>query len=167
MSGSDPPKYFKYGEDGQREEFFVVVPTPNRAPALDEEGRLHPGMIPGGTNANTAILTAKEAIVLPGRFVYFHGPAGGIKRATNANPLKQALGYVLQSASIDEEVTVYFEGINTGLVGLLPGKHYYLGANGGVTGIRPTEPGLVVQSLGVAIKPNALVFRPGEGAVVT
>ena len=133
---------------------------------LDGGGKWPSAMIPGGTDTNTAVLIAKEALPAAGRFVYFDEVAGGVKNADNTDPAKQAIGYALTAIGFDSSDTIYFEGKNTALSVLTPGKRYYLGTNGSVTDTPPTTAGSVVQFLGIAISATELVFEPDEGVVL-
>ena len=138
----------------------------NKLGLLDAAGKWPTAMIPGGTDANTAVLTVKEALASAGAFVYFDETAGGVKKAVNTDGAKQALGYALTAAGFDSTTTIYFEGKNTALTGLVAGKRYYLGTAGVATATPPTATGSVVQFLGVAISTTTLVFEPDEGIVL-
>lgn len=133
---------------------------------LDAAGKWPTAMIPGSADANTAVLTAKDALPFAGLFVYFDETAGGVMKAVNTDPTKRAFGYALTTAGYDSPITIYFEGKNTALTGLVPGKKYYLGADGSVTATPPTASGSVVQFLGIAINATTLVFEPNEGIVL-
>ncbi|RLE64921.1 MAG: hypothetical protein DRJ47_06500 [Thermoprotei archaeon] len=164
----------------------------NRLVALSSDGKLHSSLFPESASQYTINLPAYEDLS-PGDFVNIFDDSGTAKvRKADASTSKPAHGYVLSDATAGSNVTVYFDGHNTQLTNLTPGKYYFLSDTtpGGVTDAPPSAG--ISQKIGVAINSTTIdveisapidlgsggdggspaagcygVFGGGEGASVT
>src|SRR5687768_3186062 len=87
---------------------------------LDGSGRIDNTMMPVGIGADTALITASEALAA-GDFVNIWNSTGAKVRKADATTEKPAHGFVLAAVSSGAQATVYFEGTNTGVTGQTPG----------------------------------------------
>jgi hypothetical protein len=78
-------------------------------------------------------------------------------------------GFVLENASIGNNVRVFFAGINSFMTGLTPGSVYYLDPSnpGGVISTSPSLTGQVVQRIGRSLSTTELAFNPNEPVLNT
>lgn len=118
--------------------------------ALDASGRLDSTLMPVGFGADTKIILASEALSA-GSYVNIFDNAGtaNCRLADNSND-RPAHGFVLTAVLIAANATVYFEGPNSALSGLVAGQRRYLGTAGTNTATPLAVAGLH-QFLGVAI----------------
>ena len=126
--------------------------------ALGSDGKLSSTVLPAGSEESAISLQAYETLSA-GDCVNIFDDGGTPKvRKADASSNKPAHGYVLDSASAGGTVTVYFDGHNTQLSDLTPGKYYFLSATtpGGVSDTPPSETGYLAQRLGVAINANTI-----------
>jgi len=137
--------------------------------ALDGTGRIDQSMMPVGIGADTATIMASENLAA-GDFVSVWDDAGTVKvRKADATAAgKEAVGFVLESATSGTNALVYFEGSNTQLSGLTLGARYYLSAAsaGGVVTTPPSAAGNVVQFLGKSISATSISFEPTDGVIL-
>lgn len=135
----------------------------SKIPQTDSAGRLDTSLMPVGIAADTAAITASEALSA-GDFVNVWNSAGNFRaRKADASAAgKRAHGFVLAAVSNAAVATVYFEGTNTQLSSLTAGD-YYLSATtpGAATATAPSGSGQVSQNLGCATSATALNFEPG------
>jgi hypothetical protein len=130
-----------------------------KIPALDAAGRLDTTMMPVGIAADTAIITASEALAA-GDFVNVHNSTGAKVRKADATVAgKEAHGFVLSAVSNAASATVYFEGTNTGVTGQTPGPVFLATTAGQASGTAPSGTGNVVQRVGFAISATAINFQ--------
>lgn len=128
---------------------------------LDSTGRLDSSMMPVGIGADTATVTASEALAA-GDLVNIYNNAGtaNVRKADASTSGKEAHGFVLAAVSNAASATVYFEGTNTQCTGLTPGLQYLSGTTAGKSAAAaPTGTGKVVQTVGFAISTTALNFQ--------
>lgn len=120
-------------------------------PALDSTGRLDNSMMPVGIGADTAVITASEALAA-GDFVNVWNSTGAkVRKADASTSGKEAHGYVLAAVSNAAAATVYFEGSNTQVTGATPGVVYLSATTpGGFTSTAPSATGQTVQRIGFA-----------------
>lgn len=106
-----------------------------KIPALDSAGLLDSSFMPVGVGADTAPITASEALTA-GDFVNIHISSGiKVRKADATTAGKEADGFVLASVSSSATATVYFRGSNTAVSGLTAGTEYVLSTTaGGVFG---------------------------------
>lgn len=131
-----------------------------KLPALDGSGKLDNSFMPTGIGADTASITASEALSA-GDLVNVWDSAGTFKvrKADATTAGKEAHGFVLSSVSSGASATVYFESSNTGKTGLSPGKQYLSTTAGGCTTTAPSGSGNVVQIVGIATSATAMNFQ--------
>ncbi|NKY48034.1 hypothetical protein [Nocardia cerradoensis] len=136
-----------------------------KIPALDSSGRLDNSMLPVGIGADTATITASEALAA-GDFVNIWNSTGPkVRKADATTAGKEAHGFVLAAVSSGASATVYFEGTNTGVTGATAGPVFLATTAGTATSTPPSGSGNVVQRLGVAVSATAINFE-GQPPVV-
>lgn len=137
--------------------------------ALDSTGKLHVSLLPAGIGADVTLVAAFEN-VSAGDFLSIFNDTGTAKarKADASTEGKEAIGYTLSAVTAGQMVTVYHEGSNNGLTGLVPGTRYYLSDStpGGFTATPVTGTGKVSQYLGTASSTTALVFEATDGIVL-
>ena len=129
--------------------------------ALDASGRIDASMMPVGIGADTASITASEALAA-GDWVNVWDSGGAKVRKADATVAgKDAYGFVLAAVTSGNPATVYFEGTNTQVSGQTPGA-VFLQTTAGLGGAAvPSGAGNVVQQLGVAVSATAVNFERG------
>ena len=135
--------------------------------ALDASGRLDTTVMPPGIGADTASITASEALAA-GDLVNIWNNAGtaNARKADGSTSGKEAHGFVLSAVSNGAAATVYFEGTNTQCTGLTPGGQFLsAGTPGKSVAAAPSASGNVVQRVGFAISATAMNF-PSQPPVV-
>ena len=141
------------------------VGSAGRVPELDAGGKLDQSMMPSGLGADTASVTASEALAA-GDYVNIWDNAGATRvRKADANTLgKPADGFVLAAVAAAAVALVYLEGQNNQHTGLVGGTRYYLSATvaGGVTAVPVIGTGKTHQYIGKAINPTTLGFEADE-----
>ena len=126
--------------------------------ALDSTGRIGTSMMPVGIAADTASILASEALAT-GDFVNIYNNAGTptCRKADASAAGKQAHGFVLEAVSSAALATVYFEGANTQVTGMVAGQVYLSAATAGkAVAAAPSGTGQVVQNLGVATSATSI-----------
>lgn len=125
------------------------------------DGRLDPTLMPTGVGADTASIVASEALSA-GTIVNIFDSGGGVSRVrrADAGAGRPADGFVLETYAQDEPARVYFEGFNTQLADLVPGRAFLSLTPGGATSTAVTGAGNILQVLGVAYAPTILYFKP-------
>lgn len=134
--------------------------------ALDSSGRISNTILPVGLGPDTALITTSEALAA-GDLVNIWESTGA--KARKADPLaagKEAHGFVLLSAASGAQATVYFEGTNTSVTGLVPGAQFLGTTAGKCTNTAPTASGSVVQRVGFAISATAMNFNASDPIVL-
>lgn len=131
--------------------------------ALDGSGRLDLSFMPVGVGAETLSVPTSENLSA-GDFVNIWSNAGNANvRKADASALgKEAHGFVLNSFVHPATAIVYFEGTNTSVTGLTPGRQFLSTTAGLASNTAPTAAGHVVQKIGVATSSTALNFEPNE-----
>lgn len=134
--------------------------------ALDAAGKLDNSVMPVGIGADTASITASEALSA-GDLVNIHNSTGAkVRKADAATAGKEAHGFVIAAVSNGAAATVYFEGTNAFVTGLTPGPQYLSTTAGIATATAPSASGNVVQRVGVATSATALNFEGGVPVVL-
>lgn len=137
-----------------------------KIPALDAAGRLDNSMMPVGIGADTASITASEALAA-GDFVSVWDSSGPkVRKADATTAGKEAHGFVLAAVSSGATATVYFEGSNTGVSGQIPGRVFLSTTAGVATSTAPSGAGNVVQRIGVASSATAINFESSAPIVL-
>ena len=102
-------------------------------------------------NVNTSALAVKKMVSIDG--------SGSLIYANASTMLKPAVGMARAISATEGEVVIL--GPFDGLVGLIPGKMYYLDTvDGDITDIPPSMPGCLVQPIGVALTVTKLFLHP-------
>lgn len=136
-----------------------------KIPALDASGRFDASFMPTGIGADTAAITASEALAA-GAYVNVWNSTGAKVRNADATVAgKEAHGFVLAAVASGAVATVYFEGTNTQVSGQTPGVVYLSTTAGSGTSTPPSGTGNAVQRLGFAVSATAVNFQ-SENPVV-
>jgi len=125
--------------------------------ALDTTGKLASSFMPAGLGADTASIISSENIAA-GNLVNIYSNAS-VFTARNADASaagKEAMGFVLAAVTSPAAATVYFEGSNTSVTGLTPGRMFLSTTPGLVTPTAPSGSGQVVQIVGFATSATVL-----------
>lgn len=140
-----------------------------RIAALDGSGRFDSSMMPVGLGADTAVITASEALAA-GDYVnvWSNASAFAVRKAdASGGVAKQAHGFVLVSAASGAPATVYFEGTNTQVSGMTPGDVWLSAATPGKgVATPPTATGNIQQKLGVAVAAAAVNVELGQPIIL-
>lgn len=130
---------------------------------LDASGRISSTMMPTGIGADTAVITASEALAA-GDLVNVYNNAGtaNVRKADATTQGKEAHGFVLAAVASAGAATVYFEASNTQKTGLTPGVQYLSTTPGACAATAPSTAGNVVQIVGFATSATALNFNYGQ-----
>lgn len=138
------------------------VAAAGKTPLLDGTGRLDQSTMPNGIVPETGQILASEALA-DGDFVNVYNNAGvsNVRKSDGSVTGKETHGYVLASVASAATATVYFEGSNTHLTGLVGGPRYMsVTTPGGSQATAPSGSGQVVQQIGIAYSATALTFEP-------
>jgi hypothetical protein len=128
--------------------------------ALDATGRIDNTMMPVGIGADTAVITASEALAAGDLVNVWNSTGAKVRKADASVAGKEAHGFVLAAVSSGNPATVYFEGTNTQVTGQTPGVVYLSAATAGLaTTTAPSGTGQVVQRVGFATSATALNFQ--------
>jgi len=127
--------------------------------ALDGAGKIDSTMMPTGIGADTASIEASEALAA-GDLVNIYDSTGAKCRKADASTAgKEAHGFVLASVESAANATVYFEGTNTQVTGLTPGKQFLSATPGLCAAAAPSGSGNIVQRVGFAVSSTAMNFQ--------
>ncbi len=130
--------------------------------ALDSSGRLTNSVMPDGTGSEQITAVATEAI--PAGSVVNLWDNGGVlsARLANAATRLRAIGFVTETKSSGQTITVLIEGSVTGLSSIVPATPYYLSATvpGAFTATAPNTPGHISQEIGVGVTTTSVTFEP-------
>lgn len=139
----------------------------NKVVKLDGSGKLDTTVLPTGVGADTVGITASEALSA-GDLINIWNSAGSARcrKADATSAGKEAHGFVLASVSNGNVATVYFEGTNTAVTGLTPGRQYLSTTPGVPTVTAPSSAGNVVQIVGFATSATAINFQSGTPVVL-
>lgn len=129
-------------------------------PALDASGRLDTTMMPTGIAADTAVITASEALAAGDLVNVWNSSGAKVRKADASTSGKEAHGFVIAAVLVTASATVYFEGTNAQVTGLTPGVQYLSPSTPGLaTTTPPTGTGQIVQRVGFATAATALNFQ--------
>jgi len=131
--------------------------------ALDAAGKIDSSMMPTGIGADTASIATSENLAA-GDLVNVYDVTGTAtcRKADATTAGKEAHGFVLAAVTAPAAATVYFEGTNTAVTGLTPGKQYLATTAGLSSSTAPSSAGNIVQRVGVAVSATALSFEADE-----
>lgn len=126
---------------------------------LGADGKIDSTMFSASGNADSQDMQASEALVA-GDWVNIHNVSNAfrVRKADATTDGKHAMGFVLQGVAANGTVKVYFEGVNTGVTGMVPGDVYLTNTPGVGSATPPNGSGNVVQNIGVAISATAVSF---------
>ena len=129
-------------------------------PALDSTGRLDMSLMPVGIGADTASITASEALAA-GDYVNIWSNAGAFaaRKADATITGKEAHGFVLAAVANAAAATVYFEGTNTQVTAQTPGPVFLQTTAGKGAATVPSATGNVVQNIGYATSATSVNFQ--------
>lgn len=138
-----------------------------KIPALDAAGKLDNSMLPTGIGADTASIVASENLAA-GDLVNVYNDAGTAKcrKADATTSGKEANGFVLSAVTAPAAATVYFEGSNTAVTGLTPGRQFLATTAGLAVATAPSAAGNAVQRVGVATSATSLNFEASDPFVL-
>jgi hypothetical protein len=127
---------------------------------LDGSGRFDTSMMPVGLGADTASITASEALAAGDLVNVWNSTGAKVRKADASTSGKEAHGFVLSAVSSSASATVYFEGTNTQVTGLTPGVQFLSASTPGLATVTaPSGSGQVVQRVGFATAATALNFQ--------
>ena len=134
-----------------------------KLPALDGGGKLDTSFMPTGIGADTASITASEALSA-GDLVNVWDSAGvfKVRKADATSVGKEAHGFVISSVSSSASATVYFRGSNTAVTGKTPGKQYLTTTAGASSSTPPSGSGNIIQEVGIAVSATLVNFHQGQ-----
>lgn len=144
----------------------TVTSSANKVVKLDGSGKLDVTVMPSGIGADTAIITASEALSA-GDWVNIYNNSGAkVRKADATTTGKLAHGYVTAAVSNGNPATVYFEGSNSNVTGMTPGEVYLSTTPGVGTNTPPSTAGNVVQKIGFATSATNVNCNVGDVYVV-
>ena len=140
----------------------------NKLIATTSAGTIDVTLLPPGIGADTKMITAFETVAA-GDYINIFDDSGTKKvRKAVASSDKRAHGFALSAATAGNPVTVYFDGSNNALTGIVPGTQYFLSDTvaGSFTITPVTGTGKIHQSLGygttttsISTELGAVVFK--------
>jgi hypothetical protein len=126
--------------------------------ALDSTGKIDLSLLPVGVGPSVQTAIAAENLSA-GDFVNIYDDSGTpkVRKADSTND-RRAVGFVLSAVTSGNNATVFFEGLNTAVSGLVAGQRVYLSAAGGIkTTVPSTGSGDVIhQYLGRALNTTVM-----------
>lgn len=132
----------------------------NKIVAVDANGRIDNSMMPVGIGADTATITASEALAAGDLVNVWNSTGAKVRKADASTSGKEAHGFVLAAVANGANATVYFEGTDNQVTGLTPGVQYLSATTpGAATATAPSAAGQVVQRVGFATAATALNFQ--------
>lgn len=140
----------------------------NKTVKTGADGKLDATLMPNGIGADTAQITASEALAA-GDLINIWDNAGAfnMRKADASAAGKHAMGYVTAAVAQNATGTAYFEATNSQVTGLTAGTQF-LSATipGKATNTAPTGTGKIVQRVGFATSATSLNFQAGEPIVL-
>lgn len=160
---ADAGKIIATNASGQIDESFLnatVSSSPNKLVMTGGDGKIDVSVLPTGVGADTAVIPASEALAA-GDLVNIWNNSGtaNVRKADASTAGKEAHGFVLAAVASGQPATVYFEGTNTQMTGLTPGRQYLSTTPGKTSATAPTGSGQVVQVVGFAVSATAMNFQ--------
>lgn len=129
--------------------------------ARDASGKIDLTDLPVGVGPDTVQIVASEALAA-GDLVNIWSNAGtaSARKADASAVGKEAHGFVLAAVSSAAQATIYFEGSNTQLTGLVAGNQFLSATVPGKTqAAAPTGTGQLVQVVGFATSATSMNFQ--------
>ena len=167
---ADAGKIIATNASGQIDGSFLnatVSSSPNKLVMTGGDGRIDVSVLPTGVGADTAVINASEALAA-GDLVNIWNNSGtaNVRKADASTAGKEAHGFVLAAVASGASATVYFEGTNTQMTGLTPGRQYLSTTPGKTSATAPTGSGQVVQVVGLAVSATAMNFQSNQPIVL-
>ncbi len=133
-----------------------------KIPQLDAAGRIDASMMPVGIGADTAAITASEALSAGDLVNVWNSGGPKVRKADATTAGKRAHGFVLSAVANGATATDYYERSNTAVTGLTAVELFLATTAGGVASAAPSAAGQVVQRVGWATSATSLNFQAGE-----
>ena len=137
-----------------------------KIPALNGAGVLDTSFMPAGIGADTAAITASEALSAGDLVNVWNSTGAKVRKADATTSGKEAHGFVLAAVLSSGTATVYFAGNNSSVTGLTPGKQYLQTAAGASGATAPSGSGNCVQVVGFATSATNLNFVSGDPLIL-
>lgn len=137
-------------------------------PALDASGRLSNSFMPTGIGADTASISTSESLAAGNLInIFDDAGAGKVRKADASQAGFEAHGFVMEAFTHPTTATIYFEGNNSSVTGLTPGRQYLSATTAGTsTDTAPSGTGKVVQVVGFATAATNINFQSGTPIVL-
>jgi len=126
--------------------------------ALGSSGTLDNSVLPTGIGADTASITTSEALSAGDLVNIWDSSGAKVRKADATTEGKEAMGFVLSAFSSGVSATVYFEGTNSQVSGLTPGRVFLSTTPGAATSTAPSGSGNIAQIVGYATSTTSLNF---------
>lgn len=167
---ADAGKIIATNASGQIDGSFLnttVSSSPNKLVMTGGDGKIDVSVLPTGVGADTAVINASEALAA-GDLVNIWDNSGtaNVRKADASTAGKEAHGFVLAAVASGQPATVYFDGTNTQMTGLTPGRQYLSTTPGKTSATAPTGSGQVVQVVGFAVSATAMSFQSNPPIVL-
>jgi hypothetical protein len=137
-----------------------------KLPALDGSGRLDNSFMPVGIGADSAAISTSETLAAGDLVNIWDSTGAKVRKADATTAGKEAHGFVLSAFTHPTTATVYFEGSNTAVSGLTPGKQFLSTTAGAATATPPSSPGNVNQVVGFATSATTLNFQSKDAVTL-
>lgn len=137
-----------------------------KIPAVDGTGRFDSSFMPVGLGADTASITASEALAAGDLVNIWNSTGAKVRKADASTAGKEAHGFVLSAVSSSATALVYFEGTDTQVSSLTPGVQFLSTTPGIASATAPSGSGNIVQRVGYAAAATALNFDAGTPIVL-
>ena len=137
-----------------------------KIPAVDSTGRLDSSFMPVGLGADTASITASEALAAGDLVNIWNSTGAKVRKADASTAGKEAHGFVLSAVTSAATALVYFEGTDTQVSSLTPGVQFLSTTPGIASATAPSGSGNIVQRVGYATAATALNFDAGPPIVL-
>ena len=130
----------------------------NEIISTNASGVINPDLLPPGV-AGAQVTALSDGALTAGMFVNLYDNSGSL----DARPADDAAGifangFVLDSVADDTSVTVYLQGTNTAVAGLVPGDEYFIATAGGLDQTPNVVNGAVIQIVGPALSATSIYF---------
>lgn len=133
----------------------------------DGSGRIDITVLPVGVGADTVGIVASENLTSGDLVNIWNSGGARCRKAVASTPGIEAHGFVLANVNSGTTATVYFEGTNTALTGLTPGRQYLSTTAGLPTITPPTGAGNFIQVVGFATSATSMNFQSGTPIVLS
>ncbi len=137
-----------------------------KLPALNAAGVLDTSFMPTGIAADTAAIATSESLAAGDLVNIWNSTGAKVRKADATSVGKEAHGFVLAAFTHPTTATVYFEGNNSSVSGLTPGKQFLTTTAGTASTTAPSGSGNVVQGVGYATSATNLNFQSGLPVVL-